>query len=292
MSLDQKFTIEISNQEFHYKQSIDLIQKAKIISFLELPDAQLIDIDTSKSTSTPELGINSITPNVSGSINKSPREYLEDKNAITIPQKILVFISYLRTLGNEYVSVDEIKQLFEKTREIMPTNFKRDFDKTIKKTWVSENSQGKFYITDRGEEAVNTKFANIGSRGTRKRTIGGKRIALPIRKEVSELDLSSSETEGLKNYWDLKKVDKILWILAVAQSVGIDDLNYKEIAVLADKMRDSLPPKQITSLTSTHLKSNRIGTTLINNIRVLRILKPGIDYLKPIDKIDNARGSA
>lgn len=113
---------------------------------------------------------------------------------------------------------------------------------------------------------------------TRKRA-GKKQVKTSIRPEIENIDLQKGTTE-LKDYWSLSKGQRIVWILYLAQINGFDSLNYKEITKIAQKIKDNIPEKQISALTNTSIKNRRIATDLSNNVRIIRILEPGIRSLQ------------
>lgn len=71
-----------------------------------------------------------------------------------------------------------------------------------------------------------------------------------------------------------------MWILAVLNEKNFESVNQKEIAFIAEKLGDSIPTKFITSLLDSHKKGGRIAPSLMGTIRTIRILKPGLDYVK------------
>lgn len=83
------------------------------------------------------------------------------------------------------------------------------------------------------------------------------------------------------NYWTTKaKSDKLMWILAVLSENKFESINQKEISFVAEKLGDNIPKKSITSLLESHKKGGRIAPSLAGTVRTIRILKPGLDYVK------------
>lgn len=117
----------------------------------------------------------------------------------------------------------------------------------------------------------------------RKKSKGSSRLPgspVTIRGEVDNLQVDPV-SEDLGNYWGLKKKsERLLWILAYLQKKGIESANQKEISLIAKKLGDDIPTKGITSLLDPHKKGGRIAPSLEGTVRTLRILKPGLDYIK------------
>lgn len=117
-------------------------------------------------------------------------------------------------------------------------------------------------------------------RSAKKRTNFNFSLSVLVRKEIEDLNLDPiSSLYG--NYWDVKaKSDRIMWILAVLSENKFDSINQKEISFIAEKFGDNIPTKSITSLLDSHKKNSRIVPSLMDTVRTIRILKPGLDYVK------------
>jgi hypothetical protein len=272
------YTIKITGEKFSFEQNISEIQKAKIIAFLNLPsDIPLEDKDSNsyESEQTKAIPI-SRTPNGS----TSPAEYILEKNASTNVEKIAVFLMYFEdVLLRVSVRKEEIKGLFESTKQIMPKNFTRDFDKAVGIGWVSQaNEQGKYYLTNTGRKAVLNNFMNVGTTSSTisiKRKVHKKKLISQVRDEVENLDVKN---DG--NYWKLSKGNRVIWLTFQAELKGIKNLNLKEISRLADKQHDNIPAKNIFSLTVRQEKDGLISLSPENNITVVKLLQKGIDFIK------------
>lgn len=91
----------------------------------------------------------------------SLREVLEESEARTIPEKIVVIAAYLRDQqGQATCTREDNKGKFRTAGEPMPANYSRDFGKAVQSGWIAEDHQnsGKFYVTRRGDEALSTRF--------------------------------------------------------------------------------------------------------------------------------------
>lgn len=101
-----------------------------------------------------------------------------------------------------------------------------------------------------------------------------------VRKEIETLHFDPvSSLYG--NYWTTKaKSDRIMWILAVLSENKFESINQKEISFIAEKLGDNIPSKSITSLLDSHKKGGRVVPSLMGTVRTIRILRPGLDYVK------------
>jgi hypothetical protein len=120
-----------------------------------------------------------VTPRSAGRVGPSDhnqrlsiREFLESVGGRNIPAKIAAIARYMRDheAQNEF-SRDDIRVRFRSAGEVMPGNFPRDFQKTLQAGWIAEDPQnrGRFYVTRRGDEAIDQKFEGAPSSPTRSR---------------------------------------------------------------------------------------------------------------------------
>lgn len=212
------------------------------------------------------------------------REYLIKFQPKTNAERILVFAKYLQDKnGKENFTAGEIKEQFELAHEPIPTNLTRDFNTALSFGWIAESTRerGSFYITETGYIAVESNFSettqkkNSAWRGKKK----GKFAPTVIRKEIQELKIET-EDRNFPGYFSLKtKSERILWLLAVASNQGIETLNQKEIAFLADRIGDNIPKKSITSLISPYRKNELVSTPKQGETRYIKILQKGKDFL-------------
>lgn len=108
--------------------------------------------------------------------------------------------------------------------------------------------------------------------------------SVTVRAEIENLELDPiSDTYG--NYWTIKvKSDRFMWILAVLNEKGFQDVNHKEISAIAERFGDNIPAKFVTSFLISHKKNGRAIPSSIGAVRTVRILKPGLDYVKGLFK--------
>ncbi len=131
---------------------------------------------------------------------------------------------------------------------------------------------------------------SLGKRSTKRRTKSEFPSPVVVRPELETLHLDPvSDLYG--NYWTAKtKSDRVMWILAVLNEKKFESLNQKEISSIADKLGDSIPTKFMTSLLDSHKKGGRVAPSLVGTVRTVRILKPGLDYVKKLSSkgVDSA----
>jgi hypothetical protein len=91
----------------------------------------------------------------------SIREFLGSVGARNIPAKITAIGRYMRDHeAQQDFSREDVKVRFRSAGEVMPGNFPRDFQKAVQAGWVAEDPQnrGRFYVTRRGDDAINQGF--------------------------------------------------------------------------------------------------------------------------------------
>lgn len=116
---------------------------------------------------------------------------------------------------------------------------------------------------------------------TKRRTKSNFPSPILVRKELESLNFDPiSPLYG--NYWTVNKTksDKIMWILAFANENKIESVYQKEISFIAEKLGDNIPPKSISALLESHKNSGRIVPSVSEGNKTIRILKPGLDYVK------------
>lgn len=212
------------------------------------------------------------------------REFLNDKNASTNPQKIAAVAAYLKDRDYKSVTIEVFKQNFERAAEPVPRNITRDIRDAVRFGWIAEShkEQGAYFITATGETIVRSGFSSSSNSQSRhlKKNVG-KKLFQPvnIRPEIQKIQIEQ-QAVGLKKYWDLNKGEKILWICARLKKEGVSELNYKEISYIAShSLGDNIENGDITALIESHKRANRVSTPIESDIRHVRILQPGIDYV-------------
>jgi hypothetical protein len=98
----------------------------------------------------------------SGRARLSLREVLDEANATSNAEKIVVIGSYVT--GHENAadfSRDDAKNRFKAAGESSPANIHRDFAAAIQNGWIAEDPKkpGRFYVTQKGHTAIAQKFS-------------------------------------------------------------------------------------------------------------------------------------
>jgi hypothetical protein len=97
------------------------------------------------------------------------REYLDEVQPKRNVDKILAVASYLKVeRGAETFGADDIKKQFRSASEPVPGNYSRDFRWAVAAGWVAPVSDepGEFYVTKKGDEAVEARFSAEVKRST------------------------------------------------------------------------------------------------------------------------------
>ena len=107
----------------------------------------------------------------SGAAAQSVREYLDDTDAKRNPDKIVAVAGYLKSQGTVSFTRDDVKQQFPKAGESIPGNYARDFALAVSTGWIAEHGNtGSFYITSKGEKAIENGFGDkIRRPGTKRK---------------------------------------------------------------------------------------------------------------------------
>lgn len=270
MNQDKSFKITITGPGISIDKELDENQLAKILPLAVSSSIQNTISQTSTDFQYPPLSI---------------REYIDSKNPKTYPQKVVVVASYLRNiLKKEKFTPEDVKIQLERAAEKITKNFLRDFKLALQAGWIAESYEvkGNYFVTSTGQSFIDNPDM-ILAKTTNKVSRRAKRVqkqAVNIREEIRALEITPM-SEGLINYWKVPtKGDKLLWLLAVAKSKDINFLNFKELSELSLKVDDHIPEGSLTALLEKHKKEGRIHSYLNDEIRVVKILEPGLVYIK------------
>lgn len=99
----------------------------------------------------------------------SIREFLDETNAKRKPDQIAAIAKFICDVeGAASFTRDDVKARFMAAREPLPANFPRDFNWTIKNGWIAavHGEPENFYVTSKGELAVEQKFSAEVTRAT------------------------------------------------------------------------------------------------------------------------------
>lgn len=271
--------ITVTNQEISFQQA------GQIIAFISATSDGGTESSESSPAGTLAKQVSLAPPNF------SPLEYLNEVGAKTNPEKILALAKYQSDYekgGDGDFSSEEIQGLFERARQVMPKNFRRDFRTVMESAWIDgvSDKEGRYYITSTGEKVIGGNFSQETkvkiTRLGRKVSVGSRRKATQqrggstVRGEVQSLEITPAMS-GMPKYHDLKsKSDRILWILVAAKKLGIEGgLTVVEIDHIATKRLVDKSFSNIPTLTVVH----RRNSLLTYDNGVYRPLHDGIEHI-------------
>jgi hypothetical protein len=107
----------------------------------------------------------------------SLREFLDESRARRNPDKITVIGEYIfEHEGRPEFSRDDIRSRFKQAGEAAPGNFARDFTWAITNGWIAEDTKnpGAYYVTKKGRDAIDARFAPEVKKATTQKP-GGRR---------------------------------------------------------------------------------------------------------------------
>lgn len=264
--------INISGDGLQYETETNLLKASQVIAFLGTE---------ASSDSSQKAVLNPILDKP----KTSPREALNDSGAKTNPQKIAVLGHYLMNRDKvETFSSAEVRETLKKSGEPLPANFSRDINEAVKLGYIYEddNDKDRYWITESGNLKIREGFGENNEtskvkKNKKKRKSGGTNGDSKIREEVKNLEIET--TFSGVSYWSsgLNKGQKILWLLAFADSKNIADLSPQEIEDLATRLKDSILVRDLSALTEANFKKGFIRKISSGNYKVL---EPGIQFIK------------
>lgn len=218
----------------------------------------------------------------------SAREYILDIRPKTNPQKLITLIKYHADRGQKLMSIDELKKMFQEVSEPVPTHFAREIAVTRKKAWIAVSSDGGYYLTNTGEQEIESRFKST-KQSTVKRSFLHRKVGsttftpVSIDQKVQDLQIDIY-LDNFPSFMDMHTLgDKVLWILVKSKSLGIPRLNQKEVEYLSIKLGDHVPRKSISAVLGTHIKNKRLYAPVDEkHVTNLQILNLGEDYIKSL----------
>lgn len=220
---------------------------------------------------------------------EGPRQALELSGARTIPEKMTAFAAYLlQKEGLDAFTQRDVRRLFQRARERIPTHFTREFDRAVQAGWIHEGeAKGEFYLSQAAQNVLEDRFAPLRARPGRKPDTSGsasrgsvrrKPRTVPVPEAFAGLDHIPTTLDGVIPYHRLRlKRDKLLWALKLAKHLGVEALQYAEAAWLTDKLGDAIPTRDMNGhFTGLHRRgfANR---SMRDN--AMRITEQGEEYL-------------
>jgi hypothetical protein len=103
---------------------------------------------------------------------------LDETQARRNPDKITAIGEYLSEHeGQGEFTRDDIKSRFKLAGEAAPANFGRDFAWAVSNGWIAEDHKnpGSFYVTKKGRDSIDARFAAEVTKGTRQKPSGRRR---------------------------------------------------------------------------------------------------------------------
>ncbi|MEU8781792.1 hypothetical protein [Streptomyces sp. NPDC048637] len=223
---------------------------------------------------------------------EGPRQALEFSGAKTIPEKMTAFAAYLsQEEGRETFTQSDIRRLFQRARERIPSHFSREFDQAVRAGWIHEGkAKGEHYLGDAAKDVLITKFDALrGKRGDRQDSVSSagrgrikrKSRSVPVPEAFADLDHIPSGIEGITPYFRVKlKRDKLLWALKLAKVLGLEGLQYSEAAWLTDKLGDAIRTRDMNGHFTGLQRVGYANRSMGDNS--MRITEAGEEYLESL----------
>ncbi|MFE6913838.1 hypothetical protein [Streptomyces rubiginosohelvolus] len=223
---------------------------------------------------------------------ESPRQALELSDAKTIPEKMTAFAAYLlHEEGREVFTQSDIRRLFQRARERIPSHFSREFDKAVRAGWIHEGEEkGQCYVSESAKSVIEEGFDGLRGKPGRKRDGSGpsagksgrkKARSVPVPEVFADLDNIPSEIDGVIPYHRVGlKRDKLLWALQLARNLGLPGLQSTEVAWLTDRLGDAIPTRDMNGHFKGLQRSGYANRPMVGNI--MRITESGEEYLRAL----------
>lgn len=112
----------------------------------------------------------------------SLREFLDETQARRNPDKITAIGEYIAEHEEQpEFSRDDVKSRFKQAGEAAPKNYGRDFTWAITNGWIAEDTKnpGAYYVTKKGRDAIDAKFAREVKKATALKPSGRRRSSKP-----------------------------------------------------------------------------------------------------------------
>ncbi|MFF1506077.1 hypothetical protein [Streptomyces sp. NPDC058326] len=223
------------------------------------------------------------------SLPESPRHALGASGAKTAPEKITAFAAYLTLVeGRETFSHKDLRRLFERARERIPTHFSRDFDKAVRAGWIHEGTErGSYYLSDSLLNLLEDGYASHRIKRTGRTATSAatghansrrKPRTLTVPDDFSEIDHIPTSLDGVPPYQQIKlKRDRLLWAIKLAKELGVPALKSTDVTWLTDKLGDAILTRDITATFKGLHRDGLANRSVIDN--AMRITEKGDEYL-------------
>ena len=154
LSSQEEFRLQISGPGLDVDRMVNSETIAAVLSAAMAP----------RPSGARETNVSSISDSDSSlSTTTSLREFLDGVGATAKSDQIVAIGSFLSKVERQAeFSRNDIRSRFSSAREPMPSNFSRDFSKTLRKAFIAEvhKKPGFYYVTKTGMQAVQNHFSN------------------------------------------------------------------------------------------------------------------------------------
>ncbi|MFJ7958912.1 hypothetical protein ACIQ62_21770 [Streptomyces sp. NPDC096319] len=280
-----------------FEQDINVAQGAQVIAIIQAPTGliratpgpeppgSLAELALLKEEGVRELS--SRAQPARRSLPESPRHALDASGAKTAPEKITAFAAYLTLVeGRETFGHKDLRRLFERAREGIPTHFSRDFDKAVRAGWIHEGTErGSYYLSDSllslledGYASHRIKRTGKSSASTGHANSRRKPRTISVPDDFSEIDHIPTSLDGVPPYQQIKlKRDRLLWAIKLAKELGVPALKSTDVTWLTDKLGDAILTRDITATFKGLHRDGLANRSVIDN--AMRITEKGDEYL-------------
>jgi len=283
-----------------FQQDISVAQGARVISFLHStpefehpptsPEPLALPPPDALESKEDSIRAPSAGDSDPQQLIESPRQALELSGAKTIPEKMTAFGAFLlQEESRETFTHHDVRRLFQRSRERIPTHFAREFDSAVRADWILEGeTKGEFYLSEAARNVIGDGFATLRAKqgrpdnpasSSRKGTRRRRTVLVP--EKFSELEHIPTTLDGLIPYHQVKlKRDKLLWTLSLAKHLGIDGLQNTEATWLTDKLGDGIPNRDINGHFTGLRRLGFANRSMTDN--AMRITAKGEEYLESL----------
>jgi hypothetical protein len=186
------FSVELTGPGLSLKRELPEARAHELLLWLLSGPKDPIAPARSQSTGEPKPGHSAPAhKSMTGDSNDhllAVREFMEQHKPVRIPDKIACLALYLRDhRGAKEFGRAELVRLFQEAAETLPKNLGRDIRWTQQCGWIAPapGNNDAFYLTKRGEEAVNQCFP--------KELVAKTKITTAPRRRRSTAEVAKSE---------------------------------------------------------------------------------------------------
>ncbi len=282
-----------------FEQDINVAQGAHVIAIVQAPTGLIHATPGPEPPGSPpepalarEEGVRELPSRgrpTRQSLPESPRRALDASGAKTVPEKITAFAAYLTLVeGRETFGHQDLRRLFERARERIPTHFSREFDKAVRAGWIHEGTErGSYYLSDSLLNLLEDGYASHRSKRTRTSSASTtttrtnarrKPRMLAVPDDFSGIDQLPASIDGGPPYQQVRlKRDRLLWAIKLAKDLGVLALKTSDVTWLTDKLGDAILSRDITAHFKGLHRDGLANRSVVDN--AMRITEKGEEYL-------------